>query len=75
MKKIIIMSALLLSGCAHISLPNFNGSCPHDYPVKGNANSGIYHVPASPYYIQTIAELCFDSPSEARRRGFVSTKR
>ena len=58
-----------------MSLPNLNGSCPPGYPVKGNADSHLYHALESPYYTKTKAELCFDSTESARRNGFAPTKR
>jgi large subunit ribosomal protein L17 len=45
-------------------------ACPPDYPVKGNADSGIYHTPDSPSYAQTIPEFCFASASAAEAAGF-----
>ena len=45
-------------------------ACPPDYPVKGNADSGIYHTPDSPSYAQTIPEFCFASASVAEAAGF-----
>jgi hypothetical protein len=47
--------------------------CPADYPVKGNADSGIYHMPGSPSYAQTIPEYCFASASDAEAAGFHAT--
>jgi hypothetical protein len=44
--------------------------CPPDYPVKGNADSGIYHTPDSPSYAQTTPEFCFASASVAETAGF-----
>jgi hypothetical protein len=44
--------------------------CPADYPVKGNADSGIYHEPGSSSYAQTIPEFCFASASAAEAAGF-----
>ena len=58
-----------------MSLPNLNGTCPTGYPVKGNANSHIYHIPNNPYYLKTDAEFCFDTVEAARRHGFVPPKR
>ena len=45
-------------------------SCPPQFPVKGNAQSKIYHTPASRVYGQTIAELCFATPEAAEAAGF-----
>jgi large subunit ribosomal protein L17 len=46
--------------------------CPPDYPVKGNADSGIYHEPGSSSYAQTIPEFCFSSASAAEAAGFTA---
>ena len=75
MSRIFLVMAFFLGGCAHMSLPNLNGSCPSGYLVKGNADSHIYHVPESPYYIKTRAEFCFDTTEAARRSGFIPPKR
>jgi hypothetical protein len=45
-------------------------TCPAGYPVKGNADSGIYHTPDSASYAQTIPEFCFASASVAEAAGF-----
>ena len=58
-----------------MSLPHPNGTCPPAFPVKGNADSHIYHVPKSPYYANTRAEYCFDSAAAARKNGFIAPKR
>ena len=44
--------------------------CPPGYPVKGNADSGLYHEPTSSAYGQTIPEFCFSSASAAEAAGF-----
>jgi DNA-binding protein HU-beta len=44
--------------------------CPAGYPVKGNVDSGIYHVPGSSSYAQTIPEFCFSSAEAAEAAGF-----
>jgi len=74
MNKILWLS-LLLSGCAHMAPPTPKGSCPVDFPVKGNMDSNIYHTPGSFYYQKTNAEICFDSAASARGHGFISSKR
>lgn len=45
-------------------------ACPAGYPVKGNADSGLYHTPESSAYYQTIPEFCFTSASAAEAAGF-----
>jgi hypothetical protein len=47
--------------------------CPPDYPVKGNADSGIYHEPSSRSYSQTIPEYCFATAGAAEAAGFVAS--
>jgi hypothetical protein len=48
--------------------------CPSAYPIKGNATSMLYHEPATPTYLATIAEFCFSSVEAARAAGFSSTR-
>jgi hypothetical protein len=49
-------------------------ACPPGFPVKGNAQSKIYHTNASRVYEQTIAELCFATPEAAEAAGFRAPK-
>ena len=49
--------------------------CPPDYPIKGNADSRIYHRPGDASYAATIAELCFASAEDAEAEGFRPRKR
>ena len=48
--------------------------CPKGYPVKGNADSGIYHVPGGRYYSRTKPEECFSSASAARAAGYRASR-
>jgi hypothetical protein len=48
--------------------------CPDGFPVKGNAQSKIYHVPASRQYGATIPELCFATAEAAEAAGFRAPK-
>lgn len=45
-------------------------SCPAEAPIKGNADSGIFHVPGQEYYSATHPEVCFASERGARFHGF-----
>jgi hypothetical protein len=45
-------------------------NCPPAYPVKGNAQSKIFHTAASRVYEQTIPEICFATPQDAEAAGF-----
>jgi hypothetical protein len=45
-------------------------SCPPQYPIKGNADSQIYHLPGSPAYDSVTPELCFASVEAAAAAGF-----
>ena len=49
--------------------------CPPAYPVKGNAESMLYHEPGSAAYRATIAEFCFSSAGAAEAAGFSSPRR
>lgn len=44
--------------------------CPSDKLIKGNAQSGIYHVPGGQYYDQTMPERCFSTESDAVNAGY-----
>jgi large subunit ribosomal protein L17 len=47
-----------------------DGAAPEGYTVKGNADSGKYHVEGSQWYDQTIAELWFEDAEAAEAAGF-----
>jgi len=49
-------------------------TCPPGFPVKGNAQSMIYHTTESRVYGQTIAEICFSSPDAAEMAGYRSPR-
>ncbi|MHA6525796.1 sunset domain-containing protein [Tessaracoccus sp. G1721] len=51
-----------------------NGQCPASHPIKGNANSGIYHVKGQQYYNATKAEECFATESAAIAAGYRKSK-
>ena len=67
---ILIIALMFVAGCAHVRVPRGDGSCPADFPVKGNADSFVYHTPASLFYLRTKAEICFDSKGAAERHGY-----
>jgi large subunit ribosomal protein L17 len=50
--------------------PNEDGSQPEGYPIKGNADSMLYHVPDSPFYDRTIAEVWFADTEAAEAAGY-----
>ena len=74
MSRFFLVAALLLGGCAHISFPLKGGECPMEFPVKGNADSFIYHTRASLFYTRTEAEICFASEEVATRHGYRPVK-
>ncbi len=43
---------------------------PEGFPVKGNADSMLYHNPDSPHYARTTAEVWFASDEAAEAAGF-----
>ena len=76
MRNIILLAALLgVTGCAHMRFAPADGGCPYDFPIKGNANSFIYHVPEGAFYYRTNAEVCFSTEEAARKNGYVPAKR
>jgi large subunit ribosomal protein L4 len=51
-------------------LPIDDDAEPEGYPIKGNASSKFYHVPGSPFYNRTIAEVWFKTAEAAEAAGF-----
>ena len=49
---------------------NDDGSAPEGFSIKGNADSGLYHVPGSAFYDRTVAEFWFASADDAEAAGF-----
>ncbi|QKE83872.1 50S ribosomal protein L17 [Arthrobacter sp. NEB 688] len=47
-----------------------DGAAPEGYTVKGNADSGKYHVEGSQWYDQTVAEFWFKDAAAAEAAGF-----
>lgn len=57
------------------SVPGTGGyNCPSGYPIKGNADSGIYHVPGGRYYKATKPEECFATEAAAKAAGYRKSK-
>ena len=50
--------------------PLADGSQPEGFPVKGNADSMLYHVPGSSFYARTVAEVWFTTAEAAEAAGF-----
>ncbi len=51
-----------------------DGACPASHPVKGNAQSGIYHVPGGRFYERTRPERCYVDAVAAEADGFRAAK-
>jgi len=47
-----------------------DGSEPEGFPIKGNADSMLYHTPGSEYYDRTVAEVWFRTEEDAEMAGF-----
>ena len=60
------------AGGAHVGEGSHD--CPASHPVKGNAQSGIYHEPGGSSYDRTIPEFCFDTPASAEAAGFRASR-
>lgn len=52
-----------------------DGVCPATHPIKGNAGSGIFHVPGGMSYERTVPERCYASEADAESDGFRRAKR
>jgi hypothetical protein len=55
-------------------VPPVDGACPDGYPVKANANSGIFHVPGGRSYDRTIPERCYPTAQAAEADGYRAAK-
>jgi hypothetical protein len=51
------------------------GQCPASHPIKGNANSGIYHVPGGRFYDAIIPDRCYRDEAAAEADGMRASKR
>jgi large subunit ribosomal protein L4 len=47
-----------------------DGQAPAGHEIKGNRDSGLYHVPGSRFYNQTVAEFWFATAEAAEAAGF-----
>lgn len=57
------------------SMPgNGTHDAPAGYPVKGNARSGIYHLPGGLAYERTVADSYFRTPEAAEAAGLRPSK-
>ena len=52
-----------------------DGVCPVTHPVKGNTNSGIYHVAGGRFYDATVPERCYRDTAAAEEDGMRASKR
>ena len=50
--------------------PLADGGEPDGFPIKGNADSMLYHVPGSPFHDRTEAEVWFATAEDAEAAGF-----
>jgi hypothetical protein len=49
-------------------------NCPSWAPIKGNANSMIYHMPGGRWYAKTKPEQCFSTQAAAQAAGYRAAK-
>jgi hypothetical protein len=54
--------------------PVSSWNCPSWAPIKGNANSMIYHLPSGRYYKATKPEECFRTERAAVNAGYRKSK-
>ncbi len=50
--------------------PLEDGSQPEGFPIKGNADSMLYHVPDTRFYNSTVAEIWFATAEAAEAAGY-----
>ncbi|MEP7046118.1 MAG: 50S ribosomal protein L22 [Ilumatobacteraceae bacterium] len=50
--------------------PLEDGTQPDGFEIKGNADSMLYHLPGTPFYDRTIAEVWFDTTENAEAAGY-----
>jgi large subunit ribosomal protein L17 len=50
--------------------PLEDGSQPEGFPIKGNADSMLYHSPGTAFYDRTVAEVWFATAEAAEAAGF-----
>jgi hypothetical protein len=78
MKKLILLSLLLLTACSDDTSTNINASC-DDPEIKGNLTTydgeKIYHVPGGQFYDVTKAEEMFCTEEEAEAAGYRRSER
>jgi len=77
---VLILVICLVNNWYHTRIsswtPQASGwDCPAGRLIKGNAQSGIYHVPGGQYYSKTKPEKCFGSETEAIRAGYKKSER
>ena len=53
---------------SHAPLPG--DEMPEGYPIKGNADSMLYHLPDTAFYGRTVAEVWFANEDAAKAAGF-----
>jgi large subunit ribosomal protein L22 len=59
---------------AGAAAPLEDGSQPEGFPIKGNANSMLYHTPDSPFYERTVPEVWFATEDDAEAAGYSKPK-
>jgi hypothetical protein len=55
-------------------VPPIDGACPDGYPIKANANSGIFHLPGGRFYERTVPERCYANADAALADGYRQAK-
>ena len=50
--------------------PLADDAMPKGFPIKGNADSMLYHLPETSFYNRTVAEVWFDTEESAKAAGF-----
>lgn len=64
----VAAAAAELPAGAHAPLED--GSQPEGFPIKGNADSMLYHRPETRFYESTVAEIWFATDADAEAAGY-----
>ncbi|MCK0439659.1 hypothetical protein MUG78_09340 [Gordonia alkaliphila] len=54
----------------HLPLASDRQQAPDGYPIKGDVDTDLYHLPSDPWFAEVIAQVWFATEGAARSAGF-----
>ena len=69
-EPVALVDAEVVEAPAGSHAPLEDGSQPEGFPVKGNADSMLYHLPDTRFYNSTVAEIWFADAEAAEAAGY-----